>query len=554
MLAVGRERAKAAAASGARAGLRGAASPTVTKALSQKARQGRGSPLLWGPGVLVASAVGAFLAVNHLPLGGRSVRVAALDGAQVGFLRAASSVAAVSRKVHRGLRSSLLWGPSLAVACAIGAYLGVSHLLAGRPSARVKGLNVAEVELPQAPSAAVTKALSQRARQGRGSSLRWGPGLVVAWAIGAFLAVNYVLPGRLSPDAELYIAQPAIWGFLALLSLILVLTVRDKPRVTQSILALAALAAAFQVAWLMGAGTAFGFGYSPYARQPLHMAQNGIYVGTLLLGTEMSRAYLISVFGPRRPFLSLSLISLFYALLLIPVGTYDLFGSTEGTFEAVGTAFLPRFAVSILATYLAASDGPLPAILYRGGIEVFYWFSPILPNLEWTTEAFLGTLGPVIALLVIRGFKAEEIDAETAPGGKDISAAWIVPAVLIVALLWFNTGMLGVQPAVISGVSMEPTMKAGDLALTRPVDPASLEVGDIVRFDKNGLSVMHRIVEIEDTSQGRVLVTHGDNNNKSDDPILAGQVEGKVLLVIPKLGWVPIKFGELLNQLRATAR
>lgn len=385
-------------------------------------------------------------------------------------------------------------------------------------------------------------------RQAR--SLPWGAAIVVAYACGAYLSVNYLLPDRLSADAQLYVAQPAIWGFLAFLSLLLLWRSKAASGVTQAVLALATLAAAFQVAWLMGAGTMFGFGYSPYSRQPVNMAQNGLYVVTLLVGLELSRAYLIALFAPRRPFLSLTVISLFYALLLIPVGTYNVFRGPESSFEAVGVTFLPAVAQSLVASYLAARSGPLPAIIYRGGIEAFYWFSPILPNLEWTTAAFIGTLGPVIALLALRGFREEDTPADVRTNGGDVSAVWIVPSIVLVALLWFNLGMLGVQPAVVSGVSMEPSMEVGDLVLTRPVAARDLEVDDVVKFGKQGVPVIHRIVQIEDTPQGQVFVTKGDNNNTTDDPILPGEIEGKVVFVVPKVGWVSIALGKLLSQVQ----
>lgn len=376
----------------------------------------------------------------------------------------------------------------------------------------------------------------------------WGPTVVVAYACGSFLGVNYLIPGRLPAEAELYVVQPAIWGFLAVISVVLLFRTRDAPKVTHSLLALAVLGAAFQVAWLVGAGTAFGFGYSPYSREPVDMAQNGLYVATLLAGIEFSRAYLIAASGHRRPLAALSLVSLFFALLLVPADTYSLLQEPESGFEAAGGTFLPAMSYSVAASYLAARGGPMPAIIFRGSIATFNWFSPILPDLEWTTAAFIETVGPLITVLVVRSLESDDEPTVESPVTQDLSASWIIPSIVLVALLWFNTGMLGVQPAVVSGVSMEPTMEVGDLALTRPADVDSLEVGDIVRFDRGGIPVLHRLVEVEDTPRGRVFVTQGDSNSTPDDPILGEQITGRVVLVIPKLGWVPIAFGKLLYQ------
>jgi len=107
-----------------------------------------------------------------------------------------------------------------------------------------------------------------------------------------------------------------------------------------------------------------------------------------------------------------------------------------------------------------------------------------------------------------------------------------------------------VKPAVVTGVSMEPAMHTGDLVITRPVDPDELEVGDVVRFVVGRTPVMHRITEIEETANGRVFVTQGDNNNTPDDPLLEGQIEGEVIVTVPNVGWVPIKLGQAFHSLR----
>jgi signal peptidase len=212
---------------------------------------------------------------------------------------------------------------------------------------------------------------------------------------------------------------------------------------------------------------------------------------------------------------------------------------------------LTGIAQSVAACYLVARGGLLPALLYRGGIEAFRWFSPIVPDLEWTTAAFIGTLAPVFTILVVQGAPLDETPEDAPSRGLEISPAWVLPSIAVVALLWFSTGMLGVQPAVVAGVSMEPTMHAGDLVVTQPVELDELTVGDIVRFDKGQSQIVHRIIEVEQTPVGRVFVTKGDNNNTPDDPILAPQVRGKVLVTIPKLGWIPIGAVKVVQEVLA---
>lgn len=380
---------------------------------------------------------------------------------------------------------------------------------------------------------------------------RWGFVLVALHTAAGFLLVNYVLAGRVSAGDNLYLIQPVIWSSLGLVSIALLRAggnAFEAPFVR--VMGWAVWAAAFNVAALVGAGVLYGFGYSPYAREPVHMMQNGLYLATLVGGVECARAYLLNRFYPARPFTATVVVSLLMALVLIPVSNFRLLGDTESAFRMTGETLLPAVAYSVVASYLAASGGPAPAFVYHGGIRAFEWFSPVLPALDWTVAAFVETMAPLLALAMLRVARREEDRLEVRPDRVDVSAPWVVASALIVALLWFNAGLFGVRPAIVAGVSMEPTMHTGDLAITRAADPKELGVGDIVRFRGESVTVIHRIIEIEDTAQGRVFVTQGDNNNAADAPILGSQVEGEVVMTIPKLGWVPIGIGKLLDEIR----
>ncbi len=379
---------------------------------------------------------------------------------------------------------------------------------------------------------------------------RWAWVAVVVYAAAAYWSVNEFLPGRFSPELNLYVIQPAIWGVLASVSLAL-LVYQAGPGSLASFRAMffASWAAGFQIGAMVAVGLLYGFGYSPYSREPWHMAENALYLTTLVAGTECSRAYLVRRFQWRSPFLTIAGTTVFFGLLVIPFGNFETLSSGESVLKVSGGIVLPALSASLLASYLASIGGPAPAFIFAGGLLAFEWFSPVLPDPDWTIEGFTETLAPLFALVTIRAAIAE-VEADDGTRKFDVSAPWVIATMLVVALLWFNTGLLGVQPAVVTGVSMEPTLHTGDLVIVRPVDTDDLKLGDIVRFAVGSTPVMHRITEIQETTNGRVFVTQGDNNNTPDDPLLEGQIEGEIILTIPKLGWVPIKLSEALNSLR----
>jgi signal peptidase len=368
----------------------------------------------------------------------------------------------------------------------------------------------------------------------------------VGWVIGIYSITYFLLPRLpLSASGSVYIVQPALWMSLGLVGLLLWRWgLQDKPRLSAYLVAVGLLAGAFHVALLVLSGVLLGFGHSPYGDSAPVVAQNLLYVGSGVLGLELARAYLVAVFARRNSLAALAFVSLFLALVTIPKARFMDLGSGEGGFEVFGDTFLPTLSESVLASFLALVGGPLASIAYRGALEAFQWFSPILPDLSWSVAAFVGTLAPAIALLIVRGVAvptpgaAEEAPSE---GRRD---SWVLfpsgVAIAAVSLLWLSTGLLGVHPALVAGQSMEPALRAGDVVLTREVSADDVGVGDIVRFTRSGTTILHRVKETYESGGTKWIVTKGDANNVNDDPITDDDIEGEVLLTIPKVGWVGI--------------
>ncbi|MFH1756181.1 MAG: hypothetical protein ABIA59_10830, partial [Candidatus Latescibacterota bacterium] len=68
--------------------------------------------------------------------------------------------------------------------------------------------------------------------------------------------------------------------------------------------------------------------------------------------------------------------------------------------QYANSTFLPTLAENLLASFLAALGGPLPAIAYRGLLMAHEWFWPILPDLHWAYKGLMGTIVPIMGLMV----------------------------------------------------------------------------------------------------------------------------------------------------------
>jgi signal peptidase len=387
---------------------------------------------------------------------------------------------------------------------------------------------------------------------------RFGAILLLFCLLLGYLLEKFIFSGRLPDNLNLYLLQPLLWLTIALLALCLwsVSGERFNPFEQRSLILSAAMMGGIQVAVLVLFGLLSGFGKSPYARSFIMILLNLWFVVTRLVGMEVARWYLGKALGRVNPGMGYIAAWLVPFFLLFPVGKFSLFGQPESAIRMAGGTLLPAAAESLLAAYLAITGGPLASMAYRGVIQTFEWLSPILPDLPWLGAAFVGVVVPVLGLLALsrpESVPLGEDDTKPVNVGKAHEqaspASWLLVAALAVGFIWLNSGFLGVRPSLISGNSMNPALYPGDVIITSAIQPEKIEVGDIIRFNRDGIDVVHRVVEVQSSASGPVFTTRGDSNNVNDVPVSADRYQGKLILTLPKIGWIAILFRMVLARL-----
>jgi signal peptidase len=151
------------------------------------------------------------------------------------------------------------------------------------------------------------------------------------------------------------------------------------------------------------------------------------------------------------------------------------------------------------------------------------------------------------------------MDATTPSGGRlRRPLAWLV--LVLCATFMLGVALLlvagvvvprvtGATPYVILTSSMDPTLPAGTIVVTRPVDPGEIGVGDVITYQlRSGEPevVTHRVVRVSFTTAGEyVFTTKGDSNALPDaKPVREVQVRGETWYGIPWLG----RFTSVIDQ------
>ena len=120
--------------------------------------------------------------------------------------------------------------------------------------------------------------------------------------------------------------------------------------------------------------------------------------------------------------------------------------------------------------------------------------------------------------------------------------------VMVFTIISVNTvgrdaDFFGYKPYIVLSDSMQDTFAVGDLAVSKKVDPETLQPGDIVTFESidpanYGEVVTHKIREITTYEGKQAFVTYGTTTGVDDTyPALFENVIGEYVFKLPKMGY-----------------
>jgi signal peptidase len=387
--------------------------------------------------------------------------------------------------------------------------------------------------------------------------------IVLGLLAAIYLTLNYVLTGGFF---EVYIIRPMLWIILAIVTFIIAhsegLSILKFKKILRWNLGrtpvhAGLLLGGFQVALLIIVGLFFNFGESPYSFAPTSIITNIFFIGSLLVGTELSRAYIIkkaTTSTRRYTTLILLFTTIIYMFILIKPSDFAVldFSDPQAALEFAGAVIVTALAMNLLASYLSYLGGATAAIGYMGTILAFEWFSPILPDPHWTILAMIGTIAPAIGFVVLQNSIQPFIEKKRKHRFKRKASghSWTIIAVFTLVMVFFSYGYLGVEPTVIYSGSMRPEFEVGDIVIVDDIKVELIKEGDIIQYVRDNVTILHRVVEISEKDNKIEFITKGDANAKPDSElVVAEQITGKAIFTIPKIGWIQIYVKEFFRAL-----
>lgn len=286
-----------------------------------------------------------------------------------------------------------------------------------------------------------------------------------------------------------------------------------------------------------------GFGRSPYSHTFLGSIQNIFNAGIILLGREMARNHLLNNITKKDSKFYFLFIVTFMTIINIPIKKFIELEKTINVIIFIAEVLGPSLAINLMATYLVYLNGTRSSLIYLGIIEAVHWLSPILPDLQWITAGFIGIITPLFSYLIIQYMYDKNCEkVKQHESAEDGPFEWILTSIISIFIIWFSVGVFPIYPSVIATGSMEPMIKPGDIILVEKItdieDINKLNVNDVIQFKKDNILISHRVIVVGNNKEGIYYITKGDNNSTPDsDKVKPEQIKGKVINVIPKIGW-----------------
>ena len=341
----------------------------------------------------------------------------------------------------------------------------------------------------------------------------------------------------------LYIINPIFWIVLSGVLYFSIAKIYTNTKLRKKIIQYTTVAVLTYLVIYLLSGLFVTFGNNPYNTTLKGLIINFWILGVPMFAKEYIRYKLINNVYDRDKMNFAIFISIVY--VLIDIEYARLIGQNVATLTIIkycAQVIAPSIAKNISFSYIAIQGDFVPSVLYQLITNLYYWISPILPNSPWAMSSIIDTVIPIILCLYIRYEKVKLTPKKDRRMIIDTNPGSIIPLVIsIVLVIWFALGVFPIKPIAIATGSMEKEICVGDVAIIQKCKGDDVNVGDIIEYQMEGYTVIHRIIEKKQENGEFHFVTKGDNNISPDNEIVReNQLIGKVIFKIKYIGYPAI--------------
>lgn len=276
-----------------------------------------------------------------------------------------------------------------------------------------------------------------------------------------------------------------------------------------------------------------------------------IKVFIIVIMTELIRAVVMTIDtrSKVKNFILYAIMVINFVLIDVTIDTKSYtFGGFNQIYEFFAVVFVPSLAKNILLCYISKNNGYQPTIIYRIIMDLYIYFLPVYPKINMFIKSCILLVFPYVVYAIIRDITSKVELGPARKKQKEDGIGTYITTILFAILVALVSREFEYCMIAIGSGSMTGTINKGDAIIYQVYDEDKMDLkeGDVIVFNKQNVSIVHRIIKVYSIDGKDAYQTKGDANESADNWIVSQEeVQGIVKKRIILIAWPSVLLNEL---------
>lgn len=298
-------------------------------------------------------------------------------------------------------------------------------------------------------------------------------------------------------------------------------------------------------------GIYVGFVQSSYIINLKYIILNTFPALAIIVISELLRYEYISKGKKNKVIICLSTIFFVLVDILVAINGYN-FKDLGMVITFIASIIVPSIAKNVFLTYECYHSSYKMTILYRCLMELPIYMLPILPDLGIYVNSSIKVIIPSVILYLSYELYRDKDKKEKVNNKKTYDIFFYIVVLILIIIMALTSGLFRYQAIAVGSGSMTPNINKGDAVIVEKLsveEIKNIKVGEILVFKNEGVTIVHRVVQINKITDDKYyFYTKGDNNNSYDGyPISIENIVGVAKGKIRFIGYPTVMLNEILE-------
>ena len=217
--------------------------------------------------------------------------------------------------------------------------------------------------------------------------------------------------------------------------------------------------------------------------------------------------------------------------------------------DFVGLTVFPAIVANLLYHYLTKRYGMLPNTVYRLVLTLYAYVLPIRVAIPDSLLALARLLLPIAVFLFIDSLYEKKRRYALVKNKKLAAVITVIAIACVVSVVMLISNQFRYGALVIATESMTGELNKAEAVIFEQYDDQIIIDGQVIVFEKNDSTIVHRVVDIEKINGQTRYYTKGDANEDDDAGFITdANVVGLVRFKIPYIGYPTLWLRSLFDR------